>query len=192
MHQAYPLYWPAGRIRTEPRRRERGKFDVAMRRSREQLRDNLLRMAASGIIISSNLPLKSTGEPYAGYAEPPDPGVAVYFTIKKKQMCFACDRYSTVLANTRAVGLTIAALRGIERWGSGDMMERSFQGFQALPEPDDWRDVLGLNGDLTRETIDAAYKRLAKSAHPDLGGNTAEMARLNRARDEAHAALGMK
>ena len=45
----------------------------------------------------------------------------------------------------QAIAKTIEALRGINRWGTGDMMEAAFKGFSALPAPDTnkpWREVL--------------------------------------------------
>jgi hypothetical protein len=48
-------------------------------------------------------------------------------------MCFACDRWDSVADNVQAIRKTIEALRGIERWGTGDMVQRAFAGFVALP-----------------------------------------------------------
>lgn len=48
-------------------------------------------------------------------------------------MCFACEKWQDVYGNIYAIGKTIEALRGIERWGTGDMVEQAFTGFVALP-----------------------------------------------------------
>jgi cytochrome c5 len=45
----------------------------------------------------------------------------------------ACDSYSTVRANMRAVGATVEALRAIQRHGATSLLERAFTGFAALP-----------------------------------------------------------
>lgn len=77
---------------------------------------------------------------------------------------------------------TIEALRGIERWGTGDMVEQAFTGFVALPSPKDPHVILGVRPGATEEEIDAAFRESAKRAHPDAGGSTAMMAELNEAR----------
>jgi hypothetical protein len=102
---------------------------------------------------------------------------------------FACDTFSTVKDNIRAIGLTIAALRSIDRYGASDMMERALQAFEALPAPLDPWQVLAIPRDARREDIEGAYKRLALKHHPDHGGSTAKMAELNRARELALEAL---
>jgi DnaJ-domain-containing protein 1 len=90
--------------------------------------------------------------------------------------------------NVRAVGKTIEALRGIERWGASDMMERAFSAFEALPAPEQWWQVLGVSASASAAEIDAAYRAKARAAHPDTGGSDAAMARLNAARDRARLA----
>jgi hypothetical protein len=44
-------------------------------------------------------------------------------------------------------------------------------------------EILGIHWYSTEEQINAAYKELAKTAHPDHGGSPEEMSRLNAARD---------
>jgi curved DNA-binding protein CbpA len=47
--------------------------------------------------------------------------------------------------------------------------------------------VLGVGQHAPRAQIEAAYRELARKAHPDTGGSNAAMARLNAARDAALA-----
>lgn len=116
---------------------------------------------------------------------PTDTGVAVYFTYKKKPMCFACDRWETISENIRAIGQTVGALRGIERWGSGSMIEQAMQGFTALPAPEQAWQVLGVAHDADRATIETAYRALSARWHPDKAdGDEQRMMRINRARDQ--------
>lgn len=137
-------------------------------------------------VLSSNLSLRRDGLPYASQSQPSDPGIAVYFTYKGKQHCFACDDWDRIQDNIRAVGKTIEALRGIARWGTGDMMERAFQGFVALPQPEQWFTVLGVSSRASKDEIESAYRLLAMKHHPDRGGDASEMARINAARDQAY------
>ncbi|MCC5608930.1 hypothetical protein LC612_19610 [Nostoc sp. CHAB 5834] len=72
-------------------------------------------MGAKNIIISSNVPTRQDGLPYARHKEPDDPGVAVYFKIKDKNYALCCvgiarlrHRWLKVRHNLRAIGLHIA------------------------------------------------------------------------------------
>ena len=179
MTEAFPLQWPAGKPRT--RDPSRSRFGVTFATARDELMREIQLLGASLPVLSSNIPLKRDGLPYAGQKEPDDRGVAVYFTLKKQQMCFACDRWDKVGDNIQAIRHTIAALRGIERWGTGDMVQQAFTGFIALPSNSPW-EVLGLKPGASREEIEAAYRQKAKQAHPDAGGSHDQMARLNAAK----------
>lgn len=171
---AFPLQWPTGWKRAA--RRERGAFKVTFAKARDELMAEISRMGGRLPVLSSNLALRRDGLPYAQQARIDDPGIAVYFEYKGKPMCFACDRYTTIEANTRAIQLTIAAIRGMERWGASDMMERAFTGFVALEAPrDDWRSVLD------ESDPEGSYRRLRKTAHPDHGGTSDEFQRVQRA-----------
>lgn len=88
--------------------------------------------------------MRQDGFPYPKQALPADKGVAIYFTLNSRQMCFACDRWDKVQDNIYAIAMTIEALRGIERWGSGSMVEQAFTGFVALPAPKSPHDILGV------------------------------------------------
>lgn len=180
MIEAHPLYWPEGRPRTVHWQREDSRLDTTFARAR----DNLIReikLLVGGrwagdpnIVISTNIPLRNDGLPYANYKKPDDTGVAVYFTYKKQQVCFACDRWIKIEDNMQAICKTIEALCGIARWGTGDMMEAAFRGFTSLPSPGNlsvkgWREVLGFPPGSTPNSseVNTAYKRLRSEAHPD-------------------------
>jgi hypothetical protein len=180
---AYPLYWPEGRPRTDRYRRETARFDTSFARARDSVARQVEMLCGkyshqrkeANIVISTNVTLRRDGLPLAGQRPPDDPGVAVYFIYKKRQMCFACDRWRKIEDNMQAVAKTIEALRGVARWGTGDMMEAAFQGFTALPAPGrqkTWREVLGFpNGNPTKAQVEANYLRLRSMHHPDKGGD---------------------
>lgn len=181
--EAYPLTWPLGRPRQHGR--EVARFKTTLGKAIENVRYEVDLLGGTAVVISSNLPLRRDGLPMARAGYIGDCGVAVYFTLRKKPMCFACDRWDRVEDNMQAIAKTIEALRGIERWGSGQMVEQAFTGFIALPAPEAWWQVLGLKGpDATREQIEHAHRRLAMEHHPDRGGDADRMARINRARDQ--------
>lgn len=195
---AYPLYWPDGWKRTPAHRREPSRYQVKLARARDELLRELRLLGARDVIISTNIELRRDGLPYANKSQPEHPGVAVYWMQKRQQRVIACDVWRKVEENLRAVGLTVAALRMIERAGASEILDRAFTGFNALPpaqkdEPEDpfwFCDVLELNNvrldtEDIAEDIERAYKRLAAVRHPDKGGSTEAMSRLNNAREAA-------
>jgi hypothetical protein len=191
MADAYPLSWPAGVPRTKsPARSAFG--EVTIHRAAQELTWEIERMQGRLPVISTNLELRNDGLPYSKQRPIADHGVAVYFTRKGHQMVFACDRWDRIEHNMRAITKTIEAMRGIERWGSSDLMERAFAGFEALPAPDPWWKVLGLSGSTRSEReIKDAYRKASNAAHPDRpGGSHDRMAAVNAARDEGLRQIG--
>jgi len=189
---AFPLQWPDGWKRTSSRKSSVFKFNSSFGRARDELFHELKLMGVGdwNVILSTNVPLRKDGLPYSGQANPQDPGVAVYFKYKNQDMVFACDTYRKVEDNLWAIRKTIEALRGIQRWGASDMMERSFTGFTALPAPaatvkKEWWDVLELRRDASKESIKERYRLLANIYHPDKpNGSTEKMSELNKAYEE--------
>lgn len=197
MAEAYPLQWPDGWPRTGQYRRESDRrfggkvYGLNMGRVRDQLVDELGRLGATSVVISTNVALRNDGLPYATQRQIADPGVAVYFMLKKRPMVMAVDRYTSVAGNMRSLTLAIEAMRQLERHGGGTMMERAFTGFAAIAPPDwkkPWREVFGVKSDWTGD-ITSLYREKAKNRHPDTGGNDTLMAELNVAYAEARNEL---
>jgi hypothetical protein len=145
------------------------------------------------VILSTNLRTRMDGMPLANQAQPVDPGVAVYWKDGKHERVMAIDRYRRVADNLAALAATLDAMRAIERHGGAAILDRAFTGFTALPPPasskQPWRDVLG-----HVHTLDAArqaYRNAAWAAHPDRGGTSEQMARVNVAWDEARKEFGI-
>ena len=163
-----------------------------MGRARDQLLRELELLGARDVVISSNVALRRDGLPYADQRRIEDPGVAVYFTLRKRPMAMARDAFVSVAGNLRSLTLAIEAMRQLERHGGGTMMERAFTGFAAIAPPDwkkPWREVFGVEpgwrGDIT-----ALFREKAKHRHPDTGGSDTLMAELNVAYEEARRELG--
>jgi hypothetical protein len=194
---AYPLCWPPGWPRTPDARRGHPRFPFkgnTFARARDGLAHELDRLGATDAILSTDVPLRLDGQPRGDVGGVKDPGVAVYFTLRGRQMAMARDEFSNVADNLRSLALAIEHLRGLERHGGARMVERAFAGFAALPEPGARRSpwlVLGLAGrpgGTTQAVIDiveAAYRVKARQHHPDAGGSDAQMAEINAARDAA-------
>lgn len=188
MTEAYPLAWPEGWSRTPQRQRKRGKmFAGNFGRSRDMLlaQFRLMGVPAHTVVISSWLPLRRDGLPYAEQARRPieDPGVAVYFTLRGRQMVMARDVYDTPFDNLHSLKIAIEHLRGLERHGGATMMERAFEGFAALPDQSHWRVLLGFKRDdaVTLAEAEARYREGAKMLHADTGGSHDAMVKLNQA-----------
>lgn len=186
--ESYPLHWPDRQPRKGAGQRRPGPFKVTLGVARDELMRELKLLGAKDIVITSNVPTRRDGLPYADAREPRDPGVAVYFERRGRPFVFACDTFTRFLQNLRAVGMTIAALRAIQRYGATEMLEQAFTGFAALPPAGrevPWWEVLGVPPNATPEQIATAHRELAMIHHPDRGGDPTRMAEINAARDAA-------
>jgi hypothetical protein len=196
---AYPLCWPEGRSRTKSRKLH-APYKVSFAHAYSDVLESLRIFRAFGVVVSTDVPLRRDGAPYAD-GNPVDPGVAVYFTRGKQQYVMECDLYDRVHWNMRAIGIAIDGMRAIERSGAQHIIDRAVSGFAQLPSgaggpvKRPWREVLNLEGFqapafVMRAGLDAAYKQLARTRHPDAGGSNDAMAELNAARDEALKEIG--
>jgi hypothetical protein len=105
---------------------------------------------------------------------------------------FACDKYDVVRDNFTAIAKTLEALRGIERWGAGELMDRAYSGFAQLPakasEGEDCWMVLLIPPMSDERTIRLSHRDLIRNLHAT-GADSDSFARVNIARDNALAAL---
>jgi len=192
--EAYPLTWPTGQPRIPAWKRTDSQFKVQIGRTRDELLAELRLLGASGVVISSNLPVRRDGIPYADAREPQDPGVAVYFDRRvngeRRPFVIACDTYRKLVWNMRAIGMTVEALRTIARHGASSMLEQAFTGFAALPpahQVKPWWETLGVAREATADEARAAWVELAKIHHPDAGGSNERMTEINAAFERAKA-----
>lgn len=192
---AYPLAWPHGVARTTPTSRQTSQFKTALDGALRNVENSLRRFGeATGkqispkdIVISSNFTL--------GIRKPEDPGCAVWFVWDDAERCIAIDRYTTLQCNLQAIHHILEARITEARHGGLRIVRQTFTGFLALPPPDQFGgrtcwEVLGIQPHAPRERIEAAYRDLARTAHPDAGGSGADMADINAARAAALASVG--
>lgn len=123
------------------------------------------------------------------------PGVIVSFsTAADIPLRFACDTYHTWLANLRAIGLTLEALRAVDRYGATQKSEQ-YRGFAALPADAAVMDAgqavawlslkSGFSGESMRgnlEVLREAWRKACMVTHPDQGGTDADFKRTQEAR----------
>ncbi len=184
MTEAFPLFWPEHVKRTPSHRRIGGNFQVKPATAFRDLFAEVARSGGTGVVLSSNVPLRRDGLPYANVRESDDPGVAVYFQRKGVDICIPCDTYDRAWKNVRAVSLSIKDMRGPESRGCAMITDQAFKGFAALPPPDSkpWWVAVGVGPDATRDEINAAYRDRARAlaAADDQG----QLQELNVARDK--------
>jgi hypothetical protein len=218
--RAYPLTWPQGRPRKRPEQRKDGKFGtrarefgrsystgkpLTMSQAISRVQEEVDRLGGLYPLLSTDVPTRLDGLPRSGAGEPADPGAVLYFQLDGRPYALACDTYTMVAQNVAAIAAHIEAMRAMTRHGVATAAE-TLQAFQALPGPDTaptapgassapagaapWWSVLNVQREAALEVVDAAYRALAKSAHPDNGGTAEAMAQLNKARDDARREKG--
>lgn len=194
MTEAYPLKWPAGWPRHPGKRENDQRFrgpTYHWDRVYRGLKDELKRIGATNITVSTNQPIRQDGFPYAQQRIIDDVGVAVYFTRGGRSLVMAQDRFWSIIGNMRSLTMAIEGLRQMERHGGAIMIDRAFDGFAALPPPEDCWTILGIQplkrdpnerdrGTTNRDRIAAAFKARARE-----NMNGGDMDRLVKARDEA-------
>jgi len=217
----YPLNWPEMWAKTPHHRRKDSRFgNPGFGQIRDSLLAELKRLGASRVTLTTNLPVRNDGLPYAHATlkGDGDPGAAAYFQFRGRLHVIACDVYSHVWENVKALAKTVEAMRTIQRHGASQLLERAVSGFEALPpgeeghetrrKPDPpWWEVLGIPkldgvefpevaGDKKHpyrlpvlRMAEAVFKTKVHDAHPDRGGSTEQMSLLNRAIESAREAL---
>ena len=192
--QSYPLQWPPDWPRTKylcDSRFGHGQKKPSVHVGTQEVLQELERMGAAQVVISTNIVLRKDGLPHGGAAAPSDTGVAVYFRREGKAMVLAVDSFNRIGCNLHAISLGIAAIRGLDRWGLKQMQDRAFHGF-ALPSPDmvtppEWWQLLGFASPIEdKELIRAQRQILMKRYHPDWGTepNHEKAAEINAAADK--------
>ncbi len=194
----WPLYWPAGWERTKAPTYARFRNTTVYGASQKVLRE-LYRLGATNVVISTNLKVKADGVPYSGQRIPEDTGAAVWFWLhdergELRERVLACDRWNRVEYNLHAIALHVEALRAQERWGVGTTAQ-AFGGYTALPDRAEssvraW-ETLGIPREgATTEAVNQAFKRAARTAHPDVGGSREAWDQLQAAKEAALLELG--
>lgn len=188
----FPLVWPVHVQRTARPEFSRFSDEWTDHKTYREVIDEVRKLGGTDLFVTSNLALTISGSPYARQ-KVEDKGVAVYFTRKGKQLVFACDKYLTVAHNLHAISKTLDAIRGIERWGTSAMVDAAFSGYLALPEQSnesEWWRVLGFQSPPNEMRLRNRYRAMAKTAHPDIGGDEEEFRAITDAYHTGLHAIG--
>lgn len=184
----YPLQWPQGMPRTSAMRRSRSPFRTGFTQAVANVVKSLQGFQRdSGLKIEH--PVLSSNVDLMGRMLDNDPGVAAWFQMDSQWVAFGVDRFPDAASNVQAIHHIIEARRVELRYGGLAIVRQTFKSFISLPAPvgSHWSDILGVPRNATSAQIDDAFRLKAKSAHPDTGGSTEAMARLNQARAAALA-----
>jgi hypothetical protein len=188
MTEAYPLRWPPGWPRHKGAQDSDSRFNgptYRWDRVYRGLQEEIKRIGGTKIVVSTNQPLRNDGYPYAQQRNITDVGVAVYFMRNGRPMVMAQDRFWSIIGNMRSLTMAIEGLRQMERHGGATMMERAFDGFAALPPPEDCWSILGISRnppyDVDETIVMEAFRAKAREAH-EKGG---DMHRIVHAKNQA-------
>ncbi len=198
-----PLAWPDNVARTAPSARQWPRFaSYSVSDAVKLLRAEINRLNGQhwdhdddDVIISTNVRARLDGLPRSGEHEPGDTGVAVYFKLRffsggkefLRHTVLTCDKWTRVSWNAYAIARDIEAQRARARWGCTSV-EQAFRGYLAIPERCgglSWWQTLGVSPDSTADQLKDAFKTLAKTRHPDVGGDREAWDKLQTAYDQA-------
>lgn len=183
------LDWPPGWERTPAGRRTKGrKFQASLGQTTKQIEGEMKRMDVDDWRGSiANQHTKSNGLPLHN-ANPDDPGFVLQWSKDGDQFAVACDAYSRVRDNVRAVYLWIheTRLRSQRPVKTGDTEFAAAR----LPAGDDVvaagpppHEVLDISPDASRDEVLNAYKKRLKEVHPDQGGDPNAFKRVVQAKE---------
>lgn len=147
-------------------------------------------LGAKEITFTAAMSLGKRGEPLSN-ARQRGPVAVWYVTAESPNpVCIAIGEYHYLVDNLWAVGHTLASMRTIRRHAGDWAARQSQQGFTALPPRRKWWEILGVSESSPREVVEAAYRALARTAHPDQGGSHEAMSNLNAAIEEYRSGGG--
>ena len=181
-----PLEWPPAVPRTEYRdtatfsyQSTNGHRRLTFQKGRDRLLHELRMLGADVIVVATGMRVyqDGSGVPFADAREPADAGAVVMFGLDGERKSIAIDRYDRVADNLAAIAATIEALRGIERWGGGRIMQAAFSGFKQISATSggqSWWEILGCDLQADYDTAKRAYRVRATEVHPDKPGGSDE------------------
>lgn len=199
------LRWP----REATKHRRRSPFQASYAKTLIDLERELGHLRAKSCIIEADCSaddIRLDGR-IRSSASMRGPGIILRIETPTGWVAMPCDTYLNWTDNLRAIVLSLAALRAVDRYGVTKRAEQ-YQGWKQLPggtgnghiaagEWDTVDSAARFLMDVARWQVPVTdilrnwrpcYLDASKRAHPDAGGSTELMAKVNRARDfiEAH------
>lgn len=132
-------------------------------------------------------------------ARPTQPGVVLRFHSKDGPIVMPSDKFSHWEDNLRAIGLTLEALRAVERHGA-TYDGQQYTGWKQLSSSADEDPVkqaarlllekAKLSGPLRKEEFTTVWRQAAANTHPDRGGSAEAFNAVTSARNLIQERLG--
>ena len=193
--------WP----RPFTKNRRSGNFTASYKDTLDRLESEIGKMGGREIVIQTAMQpsdIRLDGWPRANARVPSHPGVVVSFQSKQGAVSFPCDEFFEWRDNLRGIALTLERLRLVDLYGVTKGGEQ-YVGFPALSPaseaaPDDgpfqsreaatiWlsrTSGLGFNvNNAEPSSLVRACRMIARSSHPDAGGDAADFRRLQQAKE---------
>lgn len=122
--------------------------------------------------------------------KPGDATATIKFELRGTTVEVSCSSQWDQRRNMRCVAFAVESMRMNEKRGIADTMAKAYMQLEAPKEQRDAFEVLGVRPDMDMEVIDAVYKKLATTRHPDKGGSKEAMQELNDAMERIRTERG--
>lgn len=182
---------------TPQHQRKRSKFKATYNRTLQDLERELNHLGAKNVVFQADV--RAEDIRVDGFlrarAITRSPKIIISFDSKHGPLSYPCDRFDHWEDNIRAIALSLAALRTVDRYGVTRSAEQ-YKGWAKLPAPDTpmtveqaarclakyvgihWQDVCGLTADLKIEL----FRKARAGSHPDRNnGASAEFLEVQKA-----------
>jgi len=169
--------WPGGAM---TRDRRRSPFRASWSATIELLERELSHLGARHVALELALredEIRLDGLPRAS-ARPTHPGVVISFDSRHGPLRYAVDAFTTWEDNLRAIALGLESLRRVDRYGMSSSGEQ-YRGWLALEAGQGGLIERGRALIVHHGSVAAALK----ATHPDTGGNPADFAAVQAARE---------
>ncbi|WP_435358467.1 DnaJ domain-containing protein [Haloarchaeobius sp. DFWS5] len=186
------LDWPTFLDRTTLGDRSNAKkFSVTLAQAFDDLEGELGRLGVDDYRYSFDAQQrKRDGRPYSR-ARPDDPGFVLRWSVDGDSYAAACDEFTALRDNVRAVGLWLRETRkrssrpvrtADTKFAAARLPSGDDDAIAAGPRP---YDVLGVSPDPTDSEVRDAFRKKVKQVHPDAeDGDEEAFRRVKRARDD--------
>lgn len=191
--------WPRAFTKT----RRGGNFSASYKDTLNTLEYEIDKLGGREVVVQTAMreeDIRLDGWPRANAGVPSHPGVIVSFESRQGAVTFPCDEFLGWRDNLRAIALALEALRKVDRYGVTKSGEQ-YAGWKALPpaatpndEPFSSREeaviwlsrtaklAFNIESPPPQSLIKAA-RIVARTTHPDAGGDPAEFRRLQQAKE---------
>lgn len=161
-----PLRWPEGWPRTDAEDRVRAPFLWGYATTRSNYLHALGELGVSWAQLSLS-------------DDHRDPGVACYWNILSHRCTVAFDLFTQPDGNLDAITRCIEHLAALREIGGEALLRHTLKGLRVTPEIPVWCTFYGFDEIPERSLLEKTHRNLVFDAHPDRGGTSEAMQKLN-------------